>query len=92
MLTLIGAEHNNGADMLGVSAGQVEALQIQSTPQSMLYYYGKEYIINIIATKKNMQELSIVDLKFAGENTPIQSSIEGWGELNSKFTHSEVCP
>lgn len=52
VLTLIGAEHNNGADMLGDSAGQVEALQIQSSQQSMLYYYGKEYIINIIATTK----------------------------------------
>lgn len=32
VVTFIGAEHKNGAEVLGVSGGQVEALQIQTNP------------------------------------------------------------
>jgi hypothetical protein len=31
-------------------------------------------------------------LKLAGENTPIQSSFDGFGEAYSNVTHSEFCP
>ena len=34
----------------------------------------------------------LVYLKLAGENTPIQSSFDGTGELYSASTHSVVCP
>lgn len=35
-LTFIGAEHKNGAEELLVSAGQVEALQIQASPSNAI--------------------------------------------------------